>query len=126
MKTNVRFDQRLKRNVLEILLERSHKEAELNVGQEDLVRVFGTLGIEIESHVTGWHIQYRGPIAIISVWMASGINIDRFCKDINIRVKEGVMTSSIRPAIKTAVKVTLIGLDFNTPDSFVFECLGKF
>ena len=88
MKTNVRFDQRLKRNVLEILLERSHKEAELNVGQEDLVRVFGTLGIEIESHVTGWQIQYRGPIAIISVWMASGINIDRFCKDINIRVKD--------------------------------------
>ena len=58
--------------------------------------------------------------------MASELNLDRFCKDVNIRVKDGVMTSSIRPAGKTAVKVTIIGLDFNTPDSFVFEYLGKF
>ena len=126
LKTNVRFDQRLKRNVLEIQLERSHKEADLNIGQEDLVRVFRTLGIEIESQVTGWQIQYKGAIAIISVWMASNVNIERFCKDVNIRVNEGVMTSHIRAAGKTSVKVTLIGLDFNTPDSFVFEYLSKF
>ena len=63
---------------------------------------------------------------MISVWLASGVNIERFCKDINIKVKDGVMTSSIRPAGRTEVKVTVVGLDFNTPDSFVMEYLAKF
>ena len=36
------------------------------------------------------------------------------------------MTSSIRPAGKTSVRVNILGLDFNTPNSFVLEYLGKF
>ena len=36
------------------------------------------------------------------------------------------MTSSVRPAGKSAVKVTIVGLDFNMPDSFIFEYLSKF
>ena len=103
LKTNVRYDQRLKRNILEIQLERCKKEADLNIAEEDLVRVFRTLGIDILNHITGWQIQYRGAFAIISVWIASGINVERFCKDVNIRVKEGVITSTIRPAGKTSV-----------------------
>ena len=58
LKTNVRFDQRLKRNILEILHEKERKDAELAVGQEDLVRVFRTFGINIETEVTGWQIQH--------------------------------------------------------------------
>ena len=65
-------------------------------------------------------------MSLISVWMGPGINLERFCKDVNIRVKEGVMTGIIRPAGKTDVKVTIVGLDFNTPDTFVFDYLSKF
>ena len=44
----------------------------------------------------------------------------------NIRVNDGVITSMIRPAGKRSVQVTISGLDFNTPDTFVFEYLNKF
>ena len=70
--------------MLEIQFERCNKEADLNIGQEDLVRLFRTLRIDIDTHITGWQIQHRGSTAIISVWVATGINVERFCKDINI------------------------------------------
>ena len=126
LKTNVRFDQRLKRNVLEITLEKTGKDSEMDVGQADIVRIFNTLGIDIATQVQGYQVQFKGKVSLISVWMGPGINLERFCKDVNIRVKEGVMTGMIRPAGKTDVKVTIVGLDFNTPDTFVFDYLSKF
>ena len=48
------------------------------------------------------------------------------CRDVIEGVNEGVMTGTVRPAGKRDVTVTIIGLDFNTPDSFVFEYLKKF
>ena len=126
LKTNVRFDQRLKRNVLEITLEKTGKDSNLDVSQADIVRVFTTLGIDITTQVQGYQVQFKGKVNVISVWMAPGISLDRFCKDVNIRVKEGVMTGLIRPEGKTDVKVSIVGLDFNTPDTFVFDYLSKF
>ena len=58
--------------------------------------------------------------------MAPGINLDKFCKDINIKVIPGVMTGLIRPAGMKDVTVTIEGLNFNTLDSFVTEYLSKF
>ena len=58
--------------------------------------------------------------------MSAGINLDRFCKDLNIKVKDGIMTGMIRPAGKTDVTVKIDGLDFNTPDPFVMDYLSKF
>ena len=39
---------------------------------------------------------------------------------------DNLMTGSIRPAGKKDVTMTIVGLDFNTPDSFIFDCLNKF
>ena len=112
--------------MLEITLERTNKEADIDVTQEDVARVFQTLGIDIVSQVHGHQVQYKGRISVISVWMAAGVSLERFCKDVNIIVKEGVMTGIIRPAGKLEVKVTIVGLDFNTPDTFVIDYLNKF
>ena len=50
LKTNVRFDQKLKRNVLEITLEKTSSEASIdNVSDDDVARVYKTLGIDIVS-----------------------------------------------------------------------------
>ena len=117
LKTNVRFDQRLIRNVLEITLEKTDKEAEFDVDGEDVARVAKTLGINITSQTPGYQLQY----SIISVWMAPGIDLDRFCKDVNIKVTDNVITGMIRPSGKKEVTVSIVGLDFNTPDPFVFE-----
>ena len=126
LKSNIRFDQRLKRNVLEITLERTHRDAEINIDQADVARVCQTLGIDIKAQVEGYQFQNKGRASAISLWMGTGVNLERFCKDVNIKVKEGVNTGMIRPAGKKAVKVTVTGLDFNTPDTFVFDYLKHF
>ena len=58
--------------------------------------------------------------------MAPGVSLDKFCKDVNIKVTGGVTTGMIRPAGKKDVTVTIDGLDFNTPDGFVIDYLNKF
>ena len=58
--------------------------------------------------------------------MAAGISMDRFCKDVSIKVTKGVTTCMIRPAGKKDVMATVVGLDFNTPDSFVVDYFNKF
>ena len=127
LKTNVRYDQRLKRNVLEITLEKSDPSADLNeVDPGDIARVLKTLGIDIVSQTQGYQVHYKGNISIISVWMVAGISLEKFCRDINIKVIDGVMTGIIRPSGKTDVIVKVDGLDFNTPDSLVIEYLNKF
>ena len=127
LKTNVRYDQRLKRNVLEITLEKTNSETEMiDVRDEDIARVFKTLGIDIVSQVQGSQVHYKGKFSVISVWMVQGVSLDKFCKDINIKVNPNVMTGMIRPAGKKDVIVTVDGLDFNTPDSFVIDYLSKF
>ena len=124
LKTNVRYDQRLKRNVLEITLEKS--ELSDDVADKDIARVFKTLGIDISSQVQGSQVHYKGKTSVVSVWMAAGISLDRFCKDVSIKVTKGVTTGMIRPAGKKDVMATVVGLDFNTPDSFVVDYLNKF
>ena len=124
LKTNINFNQRLKRNILEITLERTNKDAEIRIDQEEISRVFKTLGIDIVSQVEGYQVHYKGRNSVISVWMPTGVNVEKFCKDVNITVNSNVVTGLIRPAGKTDVTVSIVGLDFNTPDTFVFEYLG--
>ena len=122
LKTNVKFDQRLNRNILEITLERSDKDVFFDLNPECVAKLFSNLGIDIVNHLQG----YSCKPTCISVWMASGIRLDRFCKEESIKVTNGIKTGLIRPAGRKEVTVSIKGLDFNTPDSFVFEYLGKF
>ena len=126
LKTNIRYDQRLKRNVLEITLEKASADADDEVSEEAIERVFKTLGIDIVTQIEGSQVHYRGMTSPISVWMKAGVDLEKFCKDISIKVTNGVMTGMIRPAGKKDVTVTIAGLDFNTPDTFVMDYLNKF
>ena len=63
---------------------------------------------------------------MISVWMLSSINVEMFCKDMIIKVNSNVITGVIRPTGKTDVTVSIGGVDFNTPDTFVLEYLLAF
>ena len=126
LKTNIRYDQRLKRNVLEITLEKTSNDADGEVSEEAIARVFKTLGIDIVTEVEGSQVHYRGMTSMISVWMKAGVDLEKFCKDISIKVTNGVITGMIRPAGKKDVTVTIAGLDFNTPDSFIVDYINKF
>ena len=50
----------------------------------------------------------------------------RFCKDVNIKVTENIVTGVIRPSGKKEVIVAITGLYFNAPDKLVLEYLRKF
>ena len=122
----MKYDQRLKRNILEITLEKTDQEANFNVGDDDVARICKTLGIDISAQVEGYNIHFKGKISVICVWMAAGLKLERFCKDISLKVGHGIVTGMIRPAGKKDVTLTVVGLDFNTPDPFVIEYLNKF
>ena len=94
LKTNVRWNQRLKRNVLEITLENKDRASDMlfDIDQESAARLVKILGIDIHTQVEGYQVR----------------------------------TGMIRPAVKTDVTVSIYGLDFNAPDSFVFDYLNKF
>ena len=49
LRTNVKFDQRLKRNVLEITLEKTFKEADLLIGPESVDRLLKSIGMDVEN-----------------------------------------------------------------------------
>ena len=121
LKTSVTWDNRLKRNVLEITLEKE-EDSFVDLGAEAIFRLFKTLGINTEKDVEGYFQKSKS----IHVWLINGIPLDKFCKSESIRVTNKIKTGFIRPAGKKEVMVTLSGLEFNTPDTFVMEYLGKF
>ena len=126
LKTNIRFDQRLKRNVLEITLEKTLKDAEMVLDQQCVARVLKSIGLDVNSQVEGYQVLYNGGRNTISVWVIKGLNLDRFCREENINVTRGLVTGMIRPAGRRDVTVTVSGLDFNTPDNLVCDYIRKF
>ena len=61
LKTNVNYNARLKRNVLEIFLDKTDKEADIfAVDAESKARVFKTLGIDIVGEVEGHQVMSKG------------------------------------------------------------------
>ena len=125
LKTNIKYDQRLKRNVLQIVIEKNEKEAEIVLDPTTVARVLRSIGIAIDTQMVGYQIQFGRP-CILSVWVQQGVNLERFCKMENILVSKGVMTGSIRPAGRKDVIVTVSGLNFNTPDTLMQEYFIKF
>ena len=126
LKTNVKFDQRLKRNILEIFIEKSDEETELVLNQNVVARLMDSLKMNTATEMEGFQIKYTKNGAVIQVWCVQGVNIEKFCRQENIQVSRGVFARSIRPAGRRDVTVTVTGLNWNTPDSLVIEYLKKF
>ena len=127
LKTNVKFDQRLKRNVLEITIERTDREKRIDMKPETVSRLLISIGLNVRDEMEGYQVTY-GRICTISVWVKKGITLDRFCQKEGILVDKemGLRTGTIRPAGRRDVLVTVAGVDYNTPDSLIQEYLEKF
>ena len=123
---NVRFDQRLKRNVLDIDVEKENTDDEMFLDQDRIAKLCSNIGMKIDTDVEGYQISYRGKYGKIAVWCKEGIDILKFCRHEIFQVCKGVNTKNIRPSGKPDVTVTFAGLDFNTPDTLVQEYISKF
>ena len=122
LKANIKYNQRLQRNILEIVLEKENSDVVINIKEEDTKQLFETIGIDIETELEGHQVKFDK----VSVWLKQGVKLDKFCKDEKIRVQPGVTTRYIKPAGRNDVTVTIVGLNFNTPDTFVFEYIKNF
>ena len=125
LKTNVKYDHRLKRNVLEITIEKDNKDMRVEMNEELTARILKSVGIDIAKELEGFQVTY-GRIVTISAWMSADISLERFCQKEGIIVGQGLRTGSIRPAGKKDVTVTFAGVDFNTPDTLIKEYITKF
>jgi hypothetical protein len=54
LKTNVRYDHRLKRNVLEITVEKSDKDARIDLEPGMVARILNSISIDIGNQVEGY------------------------------------------------------------------------
>ena len=126
LRTNVNYDQRLKRNVLEISVEKNEKDLEIYLDQDSVARVCKSIGMDIISEVEGYQVHYNGRNCTLKVWAYKGVNLERFCRVEGINVSKGVMTGMIRPAGRSDVTMSVIGLDFNTPDTLMMDYINKF
>ena len=125
LKTNIKFDQRLKRNVLEIEIEKLDRENEIDLDQPCVARLLTSLGMDIKTQLKGYQAMY-GRVVTLSVWCQPGVDLEKFCRSETIQVRRGIWTRNIRPAGRRDVVVTVSGLDFNTPDTLVHGYIEKF
>ena len=54
LKTNVKYDQRLKRNILEINIEKKDEETELILDQNVIARLMNSLKMNVEKEMEGY------------------------------------------------------------------------
>ena len=109
---HIKYDQRLKRNVLEIEVEKADREDEMNLDQNCIAKLFGTMGLDLHTQVEGYQVNY-GKVNKIAVLCKEGLDLERFCRRESIEVCKGVMTTTIRPSGRKDVTVTVSGLNFN-------------
>ena len=110
LRTNINFNQRLQRNVLEITLEKTEMDVEVDIDQNCITRIMKSLGMDLSSQVEGCQVQFNGRSHVVSIWAAKGINLEKYCKAEGINVCKGVMTGNIQPAGRRDVVFTVKGL----------------
>ena len=126
LRTNINFSHRLQRNVLEITLEKTENTNEVDIDQNCITRIMKSLGMDLNSQVEGYQVQFNGRSHVVSVWSAKDVNLEKYCRAEGINVCKEVRTGNIQPAGRKNVIVTVKGLDFNTPDSLLFEYIQNF
>ena len=125
-KMNIRYDQKLKRNVLDIEVEKDNVEDEMILSEETVQKLLNKINMSIETHVEGLQVSQGRKKAMIDVLCKAGLDLEQFCLQESIQVEKGVKTNFIRPAGRRDVEVTVTGLGFNTPDSLVQEYITRF
>jgi hypothetical protein len=78
LKTNVRHNHRLKRNVFEITIEKE-KDVSVELDPATVTRIMHSIGLNIGNQGEGYQIIY-GKVCIISVWVVKGVSLNRFCR----------------------------------------------
>ena len=125
-KMNIRYNQKLKRNVLEIEVCKDSDKDEVILSEETIAKLLSKIKMNIHSHVEGYQVSYGRKRSKIEVLCKPGLDLEQFCLYESLEVEKGVKTNFIRPAGRKDVEVSIAGLGFNTPDSLIQDYITKF
>ena len=125
-KMNIRYDQKLKRNVLEIEVKKETNGDEIILSEETVANLLRKINLDIYIDVEGYQVSHGYNKSKIEVLCKPGLDLEQFCTQESLEVEKGVKTSYIRPAGRKYVEVKVTGLGFNTPDSLVQDYIVKF
>ena len=78
LKTNIKFDQRLKRNVLEVHIEKNDKFDQVELGGDTMVRILKSIGMNVTTELEGSFVVYGNTPVIIMLCKAD-VNLENFC-----------------------------------------------
>ena len=94
-KLNVRFDQRLRRNVLEIEVEKDKEDDEMILAEDTIANLLNKIKLNIYSHVEGYQVSYGRKKSKIEVLCKPGLDLEQFCFYESLEVEKGVKTNFI-------------------------------
>ena len=117
----------LKKNVLEIVLDKDEKGAFM-VSDHDCAKVMSKLGLDNRPgiHVESVQICPNGR-GIILITLKDEIPPERFCRyDVMEITASGIRAVNVKPAGKRDIVITIKGLHPNTMDEGVIEYLSKY
>ena len=75
-KMNIRFDQKLKRNVLEIEVEKDNEEEEIILSAETVSKLLNKIKMNIHSHVEGYQVSFGRKKSKIEVLCKQGLDLE--------------------------------------------------
>ena len=121
-KMNVKFDQRLKRNVLEIEVEKLDGKDEIFLSQEVIANLLNNIGMNHSTEMEGYQVSYGGRSGKIAVLCKTGVNLDRFCSEDIELIKDSRSTQVILGPgpNKSVISNTMEILDFLTTQKYVY------
>ena len=86
-KINIRYNQKLKRNVLEIEVEKDSTEAEMILSEETIANLLRTIHMDIYIDVEGHQVSYGRKKSKIEVLCKEGIDLEQFCTKNRLQVE---------------------------------------
>ena len=119
----VKKSERLKRNVLEISIEREENAEDLTDSM--LSKLLIELGIK-KPDVEGIQLVPERKPKRIFVWMQPNIDLSTFCRGECFTLDKGCTTGQIKPMDRKETEVLVKGLNINTPDGSVIQYLSLF
>ena len=117
--------KKLTRNVINVSLEKKIGE-NITFGDELVGEICRKIGVNIGTQTLGSQVHFNPREIVISIILKPEIGPDQFCSQETQYVSESVRIVSVKPDSSRIIKMRLVGLYFNTPDSLISDYVNQF
>ena len=122
---STKFEQ-LKRNILEIVLEKKIVQKNVSLTGEDVSKICEIVGLKVDCDTEGYQAHYGRKSITLAVWAKAGVSLERLVSEQPREFNSDLTISQVRPANRREVSLLITGLPFNTPESQVKHYVEAF